>query len=272
MMGTAPLTNLTEVMRLVERMLREAGEHLKAAHRQPRAVTFKGDVNLVTQTDFALEALLVGQLHERFPDHAILAEEGTDFKGQPGYRWVVDPLDGTNNFAHGFPVFCITMALLDEAGPLIAGTFDPLRDEMFTAVRGEGAHLNGQRIAVSAVGELRHGLLSTGFPYNRHEVDADDNTDMVKLFIKRAQGLRRAGSAALDAAYVACGRLDGHWELGLRPWDVAAGILLVREAGGRVSDYGGDESMAMLQNESRLVFSNGLLHAPMLAVLKERYG
>ena len=261
-----------KTLRQTERILRAAGALLLEAHAKPRDIHFKGEVNLVTETDFAAEKLVVTQLRQLYPEHAIIAEEGTDLAGtHHAYTWVLDPLDGTNNFAHAFPMFCVNLALMDAEGPLLGATYDPLRNEMFTTIRGEGAYLNDSRIAVSPITVLQQGLLSTGFPYNRTEEGVDDNTDAVKLFIKRAQGLRRGGSAALDMAYVACGRLDGHWERGLNMWDVAVGVLLVREAGGTVSDYFGNQGKEMIHNDTQMVFSNGHLHQSMLDILARLY-
>lgn len=254
-----------------EQIIRQAGEMIRQAHQQTRHVMHKGEINLVTETDLAVEAYIVGELKQRYPDHAIVAEEGTDIHSSSGYVWIVDPLDGTNNFAHGFPVFSVTFALLDQAGPLLGLTYDPLLDELFTAIRGEGAYLNGRRIQVSGTQDFRQSLISTGFAYDRL-AGADTNLPALMAVMQGCMDIRRAGSAALDTAYVACGRLEGHWERGLQMWDVAAGVLFVQEAGGRVSNYAGEYDPSLIRNNCRLVFSNGHVHQHLLAALLSVYG
>lgn len=243
---------------------------LREAYHQPRDVRYKGDVNLVTQADEDAERLILAKLREAFPEHGILAEESGETDGASRYTWVVDPLDGTTNFAHGFPVFAVSMALRGPDGqPLLGVVVDPLSGECFAASRGGGATLNGAPIHVTGEQELNRALLATGFPYDRHTAP-DNNTAAFARFIRRAQGVRRAGAAALDLAYVACGRLDAFWEQSLHPWDVAAGILLVREAGGVVTNYvGGEEG---LSEGTNVVASNGHLHEAMMAVLAQKDG
>lgn len=231
-------------------------------------VQFKGEVDLVTATDKAAEKLLVEHLQEAFPDHAIVAEEGTaaDTTKDAEFIWYVDPLDGTTNFAHGHPHFGISLALI-RGGDLLFGLVkDPLRDETFVAHAGEGATLNGRRIHVSAVNDLNGALLATGFPYDRREL-TDFYLGFVGDFMRRAQGIRRAGTASLDLCYVACGRIDGFWELKLKPWDTSAGALIVREAGGTVSDFRGG---AFDPHGSETLASNGRIHAAMVDVLVAR--
>ena len=237
----------------------------------PRAglahVQFKGDVNPVTATDLAAEALIRQRLRAAFPGHRILAEEGGGDAWQaPGPPiWLVDPLDGTNNFAHGFPHVGISLALLVEGELAVGVIYDPLREETFAATAGGGATLNGEPIHVSAVARLTDAFLATGFPYDRRTAP-DNNTARLDRFLRRSQGVRRAGAATLDLAYTACGRFDGYWEFRLQPWDVAAGVLLVREAGGRVTDFAG--SPDCLSGES-IVASNGRIHEEMLGVIRE---
>jgi myo-inositol-1(or 4)-monophosphatase len=220
-----------------------------------------------SEYDTRAEALIVAALHRAFPHHAIQAEEQGTVNTRNGaaspYRWLIDPLDGTTNFAHGFPVFAISLALMHENHPLIGVIYDPTRDECFTAARGQGVALNGEPIHTSDTPTLDVALLATGFPYDRR-TRPDNNTVHFAHFIRLCQGVRRAGAAALDLAYVACGRLDGFWELRLHPWDVAAGALLVQEAGGRVSDLSGGPDY--LSGE-QIVASNGHIHDEMLAVL-----
>jgi len=268
--------DLAALRRIAETIARKAGDGLRAAYHRPREIEYKGEIDLVTQADRDSEAAIVAALREHFPDHAILAEEAAG-AGAEGYisrdvpMWVVDPLDGTTNFAHGFPVFAVTMALVDGGEPVVGVTYDPMRDELFSAARGRGAQRNGEPIRVSETGTLRKALLATGFPYDRH-VAEDNNIESLSRFIRRAQGIRRAGAAALDLAYVACGRLDGYWEFRLHPWDVGAGILLVREAGGVVTDYAGWRGSDLPLCGAEIVASNGRIHEDMVGVLREIYG
>ena len=248
---------------------REAGELLRQGYGQEKEITVKGTaVDWVTQFDQQAETLIVTRLRAAFPDHTLVGEEGGTMNGEGGsaYTWHIDPLDGTTNFAHGFPVFSVSMALVEGTRPLVGVIYDPLRDECFTAVAGQGAWLNGRRLHVSQTDSLIRSLLATGFPYDRHTAE-HDNVAQVARFLKQAHGIRRAGSAALDMAYVAAGRLDGYWEFKLKSYDVAAGILLVLEAGGQVTDMNG--RALQIAPELAVVSSNGRIHGDMLAVLAE---
>jgi len=230
-------------------------------HFQARvAIEYKGDADLVTVADREAEALIVGRIRERFPKHSILGEEGTRKEDGSEFRWYVDPLDGTTNFAHGFPVFCVSIALEHEGKRLAGVLYDPTRDELFAAEKGGGATLNGRPIHVSKVAKLNEALVATGFPsHKRHK---NPNIHFYHQITLRTHGIRRAGSAALDLASVACGRVDGFWEFNLNPWDTAAGVLLVEEAGGRVTDFSGGP----FRIESREVCaSNAVLHPALLA-------
>lgn len=247
-----------------------AGELLREAYDRPRHISYKGEVNLVTETDIAVEELIIGTLREAYPEIGVLAEESGESGENGSLRWLIDPLDGTNNFAHALPVFCTSIALRDAEGPLLGVIYDPLRDECFSAVRGQGAALNGQPLHVSDAPKLMQGMLGTGFPYVR-QTTTDNNAEAVAHFLRRAQGIRRMGSAAIDLAYVACGRLDGYWEWGINPWDVTAGILLVQEAGGQLSTYAGGPIDELQMERMNVVASNGLIHGEMLDTLADVY-
>lgn len=251
------------MLKFIVNLAREAGAVLRAGLESPRELTFKGRVDIVTNVDLASEKLLVSALRERFPDHAILAEEGGGREQAAAYQWLVDPLDGTTNYAHGYPVFAVTMALLHEGELQLGIVYDPLRDECFTAERGGGAWLNGRQLHVSPTPVLQTALISTGFPYHRF-TRPDTNIPEFSAMIMRCQGVVRSGSAALDFSYVAAGRSDGHWELGLKPWDSAAGALLVREAGGQVSNWSGASYDPW---NGEVVATNGLLHDEVLSVI-----
>jgi len=248
---------------VAEAAVREAGGFLRRnLDRRPEA-SYKGAVDLVTECDLAAQEILAGRLMGAFPDHGILAEEGLARPGRSGYRWVVDPLDGTTNYAHTFPVFSVSAALEERGRAVLGLVYDPMRDEMFSAREGLGAFLNGCRIRVSEISDLGKSLLATGFPYDVR-TSSVNNIDHWGRFLVRAQAVRRCGSAAMDLCYVACGRFDGFWELKLKPWDVAAGVLIVREAGGLVTGLDGGEHR--LETADTLA-TNGLIHRAMLEVL-----
>lgn len=228
-------------------------------------VTKKGDINLVTEADLASEALIVERIKSHYPKHAILAEESGDaviVDGTSQWKWIIDPLDGTTNFAHGYPCFCVTLALEHDSEIVVAVTYDPTRNEVFAAERGGGATLNNKPIRVSSTDELGNALIVTGFPYD-FKKRADFARHLTE-FLLRSRGVRRDGSAAIDMAYVACGRFDGFWEEGLNPWDMAAGVLLIEEAGGQVSYYGGEKFSIY---RPPILATNGLIHSQMSAVL-----
>jgi myo-inositol-1(or 4)-monophosphatase len=243
---------------------RRGGAILREKFGQQRTIELKGGIDLVTDADKASEAALLGFLHARFPAAAVLAEESGVSGGPPGgLRFYVDPLDGTTNYAHGVPHFAVTVGVSDGAGLAAGATYDPLRDELFTAGRGEGATLGDVRLRPSGRGELVGSLLVTGFPYDVHE-RYDEPLRLFGAFIRRARAVRRFGAAAIDLAYVACGRFDGFWERQLKPWDLAAGILIAREAGALVTDLEGADSM--LETGDVIAASPALL-APMLEVI-----
>jgi len=253
----------------------EAGALLRDYYSRGVTTEYKSDVDLVTEADRASEKLIVERLHALFPEHGVYGEEGTRSNIDREYRWYVDPLDGTTNFAHSFPVFCVSMGLerrtpslaASQDGDLIAGiVYDPLRDELFTTERGKGAYLNGARIHVSRIADLAEALLATGFPSRkRHD---NPNIHFYQEFTLRSHGVRRAGSAALDLAYTACGRVDAYWEFNLNPWDTSAGALLVLEAGGSVTTFDGGP----FRLDSREVLAtNSLLRDELLGFFEEMF-
>ncbi len=232
-------------------IVREAGALVIKFLDRRIGFELKGDYDLVTEADRTSEKLIVERLHGHFPTHAIVGEESGSHIGSSEYCWYVDPLDGTTNFAHGFPAFNVTMGL-EQAGEMVAGViFDPLRNELFTAERGSGAYLNGRRIQGSKAARIADALVATGFPSRKRHL---------------SHGVRRAGSAALDLAYTACGRLDAFWEFNLNPWDVAAGVLLVREAGGTVSDMRGGP---MELRGKHILADNTVLHEPLVGLFAD---
>jgi len=242
----------------------EAGKVLREEMERPPTIAYKGDFDLVTQADRRSEAVIVSRLHKCFPEHAVAAEEGTGKDTGSEYRWHVDPLDGTTNFAHGYPCFCVSMALARKNELLLGVIYNPVYDELFAAARGEGATLNGKKIHCSKIGALKSSLLCTGFP--NHDRQSHPNIHFYWDFTLRSHGVRRDGSAALDLACVAMGRFEGFWEFGLNPWDTAAGVVLVEEAGGKISDLQGQPYTL---GGPSILASNGLVHAEMVKVAAE---
>ena len=258
----------------IENLAREAGVILRAGYEKEHQVNYKGVIDLVTEVDHQSEAFLLGKIQKDFTDHHIFSEESGVIQGNDEHIWYIDPLDGTVNYAHHIPIFCVSIAYASRRGPSaslsaslsMGAVYDPMRDEMFTAERGEGAYLNGRRLHVSSTTDLQQSLLVTGFPYNAWDTPQDNFANFVK-FGKLSRGVRRLGSAALDLAYVGAGRFDGFWELALNPWDVAAGGLICEEAGASVTNVdGGDDYISPPQ--SILATAPGI-HARMLEVLHE---
>ncbi len=246
----------------------KAGEIQMASFGRALQVSKKGEIDLVTEVDVTVERMFRAFVGDRFPDHEVLAEELGGPQGAASrpmsYRWVFDPLDGTTNYAHGLPIFCASLALELGGRPVVAAVFDPTRQELFTAERGAGAFLNGRPLRVSSAEPLINALLVTGFPYDVHQ-HADETVGLFGAFIARARAVRRLGSAALDLCYVAAGRMDGFWEQRLKPWDIAAGALLVDEAGGMVSGLLGESFASRL---GQIVASNGLIHGEMIETIR----
>jgi myo-inositol-1(or 4)-monophosphatase len=248
---------------------KEAGKFLKYSVGRVKNVEMKKgeERNLVSEIDKGSEEKIIGIIKRHYPNHAILAEESGAKDSSSDYKWVIDPLDGTTNFLHGLPIFCVTIGI-EYKGEIVAGVvYDPNLDELFTAEKGSGAFLNGKRLKVTATSKLIDSLLVTGFPYDIAQ-NPDNAIGHFVNFLLEGQGLRRLGSAALDLSYVAAGRFDGFWEVNLNPWDMAAGMLFVREAGGRVTDFAGEESTIY---KKQVLASNGIIHDAMLNVLKKGY-
>lgn len=282
--------DLSSILVEAVRIARGAGDILRAGHAQIEAqrervtVTYKADdVDPVTEYDHRSKAYIVAELQRAFPGHHIVGEEGGAYEVKneksevawqddtsnlslrtSHFEWQIDPLDGTVNFAHGFPIFSVSLGLLVDGGPALGVVYNPIYDELFAGARGCGATLNGRPIRVSSTPALSRSLLNTGFPYDRRTSE-QNNFDAWLRFQRASQEVRRAGSAALDLCWVACGRMDGYWEMKIKPHDISAGIAILREAGGHVTDYlGGDAMLA----RSEIVASNGLIHEEMLAVVR----
>ena len=247
-----------------EQLARGAGAILRAYYGKRHEVRYKGEINLVTDVDRRSEAYIMERIRSAFPDHGILSEESLEVTSSSPYRWIVDPLDGTTNYAHDYPCFCVSVAL-ERQGELLAGAvYDPMLDESFTAGAGTGAWRNGERIAVSDTQELRRSLLATGFAYDvKHS--ADNNFALFREFVLTGQAIRRDGSAALDLCYLACGRFDGFWELLLKPWDTAAGHLILLESGGTATRLDGSPYDI---HQPEILATNGRIHGQMLEVVR----
>ncbi|MCM2360039.1 MAG: inositol monophosphatase [Geobacteraceae bacterium] len=255
----------------IERYLETAVRAARAAGRLQRerlwgehSIEFKGETDLVTEVDRECEEMVVAAIRGDFPGHDILAEENAYPPLNSGHKWIIDPLDGTTNYAHGFPWFCVSIALEIGGEVRLGVIYHPMMDELFSAVKGEGAYLNGRPVRVSRREPLKNSLLATGFPYDRSR-DNENNFGNFINFQMKARAVRRAGAAALDLAYVAAGRLDGYWECKLKPWDVAAGQLLVAEAGGLVTNHSGEPFSIY---DHRILASNGLIHGEMVETLR----
>lgn len=242
---------------------RAAGKVLLENVQKNRKVQFKGRIDIVTEMDLKSEQLIVTRLRKVLPEAAFLTEEGSVTEASADFKWIIDPLDGTTNYAHTFPVWCVSIAL-EYRGELVVGCiYDPTRDELFSATKHDKTRLNGQVVRVSDRRRLDQALLATGFPYDIR-TSRINNLANFTIFVKTARAVRRAGSAALDLCYLACGRFDGYWELKLHPWDMAAGVLIVKQAGGRITDFEGNEFSIY---RDRLLGSNGHIHKEMMRIL-----
>ena len=242
---------------------REAGVFLRNRLNSAHKIDYKGEINLVTEADKISEEMITSKINNLFPDHDILAEEFTYTNRGSDFRWIIDPLDGTTNYAHGYPVFCVSIALQKLDDMILGVIYGPMLNEMFVAEKGKGTFLNDIKIHVSSTNRITEGLLATGFPYDIRE-DSQNNLNCFNEMIMKARAIRRAGSAALDLAYVAAGRFDGFWEIKLNPWDIAAGWLIVEEAGGVVTDMWGKDYCL---DSSFILASNGRIHEEMMDVL-----
>jgi myo-inositol-1(or 4)-monophosphatase len=240
-----------------------AGNYLKESFGQESEIEYKGDINLVTERDKESQTIIYKIIKKNFPLHSILGEEGLNVEKDKEMLWLIDPIDGTTNFARSLPVFCVSIAFMREGRVQVGVVYIPLLDEMFYAVRGLGAFLNKKPIHVSGEKEIGNSLLATGFPYDRRESKIN-NVDHFNKFIVRVLGVRRMGAAAVDICYTAVGRFDGFWELKLFPWDTAAGLLMVEEAGGKVTDFSGNPFDPFMKS---CVASNGLIHSQMLEII-----
>lgn len=245
----------------------KAGTFLRESKDKELKIERKSSsIDLVTQIDTEAEKIIVDSIRKKYPDHTILGEEGGESSTASPFRWIIDPLDGTVNFTHGLPIYCVSIGV-EHNGTLIAGVvYDPNNGELYTAERGKGAYLNGERIHVSDTGKLIESVLITGFPYDIHK-NPDYAIERFIDFLTQAQAIRRLGSAAIDLCYIAAGRADGFWEVFLKPWDIAAGILLVEEAGGKVTDFNGNPIDV---HSPRVLATNSTVHDQMLKVLQQR--
>lgn len=255
---------MDDLLKFAIHCAKESGDIQKRYYEQNFAIHHKGDINLVTEVDYLCQERIIDIIKKEFPDDEIISEEKTNTYDNEKNRWIIDPLDGTTNYAHGYPFFCTSVAY-ENGGDIVAGVvYNPIFDELFYSKKGEGAYLNNNRLHVSKINALKDALLSTGFPYDL-VTNKNNNINNFIKFLYAAQAIRRDGSAALNLCYLACGRFDGFWELRLNPWDVAAGFLVVSESGGKITNFEGSPFDIYRDN---IVASNGLIHNAMLDVLK----
>lgn len=260
------MADFTKELKFAKDLVLGAGDILARGRKTRPRVKLKGRVDLVTEIDLKSEKYIKRRINKTFPNHAILAEESGRTENRSPCLWIIDPLDGTTNYAHGYPAYCVSIALMVEGKITLGVVYDPNLNELFYTAQGRGAFLNNRRISVSGETKLSCSLLATGFPYDIADTHIDNLGNFARMY-KAARGIRRGGSAALDMCYLACGRFDGFWELKLHPWDTAAGILLIREAGGRVSQISGDKYSIFDKN---ILASNGKIHKQMKQVLQKK--
>jgi len=252
-----------DLKRVALKAVKEGGAILMKYFGKIKSIDYKGEINLVTEADQRSEEVILSIIKDSYPNHRILAEETGESGNSSSFKWIIDPLDGTTNYAHGYPCFCVSLAIEYEEEVIYGAVYDPVKDELFTAEKGKGAFINGKAIKTSSTKQLDQSLLCTGFPYDVRD-DMDSNILNFRTFLMKAQAVRRDGSAALDLCHTAAGRFDGFWEQKLFPWDVAAGGLLVTEAGGKLSNFKG-ENFSIYDNE--IVASNGIIHDQMVEAL-----
>jgi myo-inositol-1(or 4)-monophosphatase len=252
-----------DLKRVALKAVKEGGAILVKYFGKIKSIDYKGEINLVTEADQRSEEVILSIIKDSYPNHRILAEETGESGNSSSFKWIIDPLDGTTNYAHGYPCFCVSLAIEYEEEVIYGAVYDPVKDELFTAEKGKGAFINGKAIKTSSTKQLDQSLLCTGFPYDVRD-DMDSNILNFRTFLMKAQAVRRDGSAALDLCHTAAGRFDGFWEQKLFPWDVAAGGLLVTEAGGKLTNFtGGNFSIY----DKEIVASNGLIHDQMVEAL-----
>lgn len=249
----------------LERLARQAGEILREGYEKDHQINYKGTIDLVTEIDHASEQFLLSEINRQFPGHSFLAEESGASETQSDHLWIIDPLDGTVNYAHGVPIFSVSIAYALKGQVILGAVYDPMRNEMFSAERGKGSWVNGRALKVTEVSDLQKGLMVTGFPYEAWHI-IPNNFDLYARLGKMTQGVRRLGSAALDLCYVAAGRLDGYWELYVRAWDIAAAGLIAEEAGALVTNTKGD--LNYLASPQSVVAANPVLHAKLFEQLQ----
>jgi myo-inositol-1(or 4)-monophosphatase len=256
---------MTKYLDIATETALKAGKYLKKQFYLPKSITHKSEIDIVTNCDLKSEETIIKSIKKVFPAHQFLAEETANTNKKPikGYRWIIDPIDGTTNFAHGYPMFSVSIALEYNSEIITGVAYIPLLDELFYAEKGKGAYLNGKKISVSKTKRLSNSLLSTGFPYDIWK-NPEEILEYNNRFQKKAQGIRRDGSAVIDLCYTACGKFDGFWEARLKPWDTASGILILKEAGGKVSDFKNNR-YSIFSNS--IVATNGHIHSQMLDVL-----
>lgn len=257
---------MDEITGFAVHLAKESGKVQKEHYQKRFEIRYKGETNIVTDVDIACQERIVALIKERYPSDNIIAEEKENVLDMPGNAWIVDPIDGTTNYAHSYPFFCTSVAYQLEGDVVAGAVYNPIFDELFYASKGGGAYFNGQRVVVSEVSVMKKALLSTGFPYDL-ATNPENNIDHFIRFLYEAQAIRRDGSAALNLCYVACGRFDGHWEMKLNPWDIAAGALIVREAGGILTGLSG-ETFDIYQGD--VAASNGLIHNDLIRILGDR--
>ncbi len=259
--------NLNKIFHQIVEIIVKTGEHIYQISGRRKYISYKGAVNLVTQFDHIAQSMIVNYLKKNFPDYGILSEENVNHYTNKPIKWLLDPLDGTTNFAHNLPIWAISIGLEVDGEIVLGIVYDPTRKELFSAIKGNGAFLNKKRISVSKTKKLGKSLLVTGFPYDIRE-SKENNLDYFARFCLTAQAVRRLGSAALDLCYTACGRFDGYWEIKLSPWDQAAGSLILKEAGGRITDFKG-RPFEIYGKE--VLGTNGYIHSQMIKVLNKKY-